>query len=235
MTDKKDNIQSILSELRKVLSGLTKGQEKEETPGQSKPEESEQVAQPVEETQPVAQTADATAGRQQEQKVTTWTPPVSVPGPTPAPPVSPVPVTAPATVAGVQPSEETQEPAPETPVEGQVRFTCFYPVGKENVKDEFIKTLIDVIKKTSKRPLELKDIFDTGVDPFTVNWEELARKCRSKKIEAVFLIHSEGYDPIDLKNKFVALGLFFHAISLGQVARKITYIDLAVELMLRHK
>ena len=122
-----------------------------------------------------------------------------------------------------------------TPPESILKFACFYPVNQNDVKEIFLKNLVEVIRKTTKKPFYLQRVLELAFDPFTTNWEMVAQKCKSEQVETIFLIHPEGFNVLDLKNKFAGLGIGFQSIFITQLSRKITYVDLVIELMLTRK
>ncbi|OGS19630.1 MAG: hypothetical protein A3J83_04885 [Elusimicrobia bacterium RIFOXYA2_FULL_40_6] len=118
--------------------------------------------------------------------------------------------------------------------EGSLKFACFFPTGKEDLKETFIANLIDVFKKTSKKPVTPENVLELGVDVFSIEWKDLINKCREKSVKVIFLVHPEGYDPAEIKNKTLGAGIFFYSIPAVHINRKLTYVDLVIELML-HK
>ncbi|MFH0807931.1 MAG: hypothetical protein V2A57_05910, partial [Elusimicrobiota bacterium] len=118
--------------------------------------------------------------------------------------------------------------------EGMLKFACFYPIGKEDLKEAFISNLVDVFKKTSKKPITPESVLELGVDVFSTEWKDLISKCREKDVKVIFMVHPEGYDPAEIKNKILGAGIFFYSIPAVHINRKLTYVDLVIELIL-HK
>ncbi|MBU0951220.1 MAG: hypothetical protein KKH91_00105 [Elusimicrobia bacterium] len=248
--DDKENLQNVLSELKKVLGGLTK-------------EEKEQVVEKIEKklgevgslfypNTKVPVSAPDPALKQETQKT------ISIQRITPAKPAAP-------TAGGSSFKPIFREPAPsvddvaiaqapqiikskaegvvvelpkQTPLpkiqEGMLKFACFYPIGKEDLKEAFISNLVDVFKKTSKKPITPESVLELGVDVFSTEWKDLISKCREKDVKVIFMVHPEGYDPAEIKNKILGAGIFFYSIPAVHINRKLTYVDLVIELIL-HK
>lgn len=74
-----------------------------------------------------------------------------------------------------------------------------------------------------------------AIDTASVVWEDLIKKCVENKVQTVFLIHTDKFDSYELKNKFTDLGIFFQSIPVSQLERRITYVDMVIELMLTKK
>jgi len=131
-------------------------------------------------------------------------------------------------VPQVQPPVETKTK------EEALSFACFYPAGQNDLKDTFAKNLVDVFKKTSKKPGVPECALECGIDILTIDWKQMIDLCREKQVKDIFVIHPDGYDPSEIKNRIQGTGIFFYAIPVTQINRKLTYVDLVIELML-HK
>ncbi|MEW6040707.1 MAG: hypothetical protein AB1633_04225, partial [Elusimicrobiota bacterium] len=177
--------------------------------------------------------------------------PASVPASPPAadspqpvvqPPTPPPTLTTPVTIKQVIVAPAPPQPpgapvqqvqaAPPAASPNAIRFAIYCTKGQVSEKDLFLKTLIDITKKTSKKPLEMEKIIDEEIDVFSVDWEQVIENIKTNGVSVVFLIHPETYDSVDLKNKFGAFKLFFEGIQASKVSKKITYVDLVIELML---
>ena len=212
MPEKNDDLESILTELKDALSGFSKEEKKQIEQKIEKKIEDLRVPQPP---QVITQTAP---------------PPPQPKAPVPAPPPPPVQVTQ------KQETLSVKQPQPEVP-EGTIvlKTACLYPKGQSQTKDVLINNIVEASKKSSKKPLYLDNVFELEVDPFNANWVEVAKKCVAARIEAVFLIHQIEFDSHGLKDKFGALGIFFTGIFVDSLNKRMTYIDLVIELSLSKK
>jgi hypothetical protein len=111
-------------------------------------------------------------------------------------------------------------------------YAIFYPTTNPESSETFRKNLLNVVKKTSKKPLYFRRVMKGAVDIVSAAWEGLIKKCTENKAQAVFLIHTDKFDSYELKNKFTDLGIFFQSIPVSQLERRITYVDMVIELML---
>ncbi|MFN3966207.1 MAG: hypothetical protein ACK4JE_00710 [Endomicrobiia bacterium] len=119
--------------------------------------------------------------------------------------------------------------------ENLLRYAYLYSSGEENSKEIFVSNLNEIIKRTSKKPLVLNCVFEETIVPFNVDWNEIIKKCQEKRVNVLFLVCSQDFDYIEIKNKFNSAGILFYVILSSQLNKKITYIDLAVELILSKK
>jgi hypothetical protein len=156
----------------------------------------------------------------------------------PAPPVpiqeAPVPqAIPPARTEFDETKESLGEDFPENTV--VLNYAIFYPKEKPESNDIFTKNLMDVVKKTSKKPLHFRRVLRAVVDVHTADWETVINKCAESKAQAVFLIHTEKLDTFELKDRLNEMEIFFQALPVSQLDKRITYVDLVIELMLTKK
>jgi len=133
------------------------------------------------------------------------------------------------------PVEAKSKPVKEEPIpedKNLLQYALIYPFGQENPKESFSSNFAEVIKKTVKKPFVPYCVFDEPVNPSDVNWEEIIRKCQDNKINALFLVYSLECDYTKVKDRFNSVGIFFQPIHLSQLNKKMTYVDLAIELIL---
>jgi len=247
----KDDIKSVLSELKKVLSDL----KKEEATGQSdiqQQPESQIQPRPTENLsekeksvpiskRPVKIPVPAQPKTQIQQSVSEKKPDNHIESMQKNEPEQIVPKQKP-TVIEIKLSESKKE-QPEVPVEtisasikqehnlpdeSLLKYILLYPFGQENSKETFVSNFAEVIKKTVKKQLVPFCALAEPINPSTVNWNEIIKKCQENKIDALFLVHVQDYDYSEIKNRFNSVGIFFHVILFSQVNKKITYVDLAV-------
>ncbi len=233
MAEEKNELKSVLSELKKILADL----KKEETAEQSK-------------IQPEKQHPNTTESSPERPKSI---PIVKKPAQRPIPVQPKQQIYQPQPETKLESEKPIKEPKPPeleqkqtTPVvpveqkpiiseENLLRCALFYPPGQENSKETFMSNLDEIIRKTSKKPLVPHCIFEEPLETSTANWPEIIKKCQQKNVSAAFLVYSQDYDYSEIKNKFNSAGIFFHGILFSQLNKKITYIDLAVELILSKK
>ena len=134
--------------------------------------------------------------------------------------------------------EELSEPDEEIPETGIIiNYAIFYPAEKPGSIETFSKNLVDIVKKTSKKPFYLKKVLrgELKGDGQPVNWDPAIKKCAGLHVSAVFLIYMEKSDFHDTEEKFSSSGIFFQTISHTQLERRISYVDMVIELMLTKK
>ena len=188
--------------------------------------------QPVEPAAPTAASAAAHAAPEQEKP--SVKPSVTAPEEkaSPAPVVQATPQIIKSNAAGVM--VELPKQSSLSAKEGTLKFACFFPAGQDEQKETFLKNLLDVFKKTSKKPVTPENVLELGIDVISVNWKEIMQKCREKEARVIFLIYADEYDPAEIKNTVLGSGMFFYGIQVSHINRKLTYVDLVIELML-HK
>lgn len=228
MTEKED-IQKVLSELRKVLAGLSGDEEIEhaaapqaEAPAEREIPEKSQAAG----TAATATPADVTVAQipQAEVQMKRATASVGLPAQGEVQK---------GTAAPAQPGAEPVQPV--VPSKDVLRYAVYFTQDQAAGKDLFLKNITEFMQKTSKKLLALEKSEEEQIDVFSVNWEKVMEKAKASGTEAVFLIHPDGFDSVDLKNKFSAYKLLFESVQESKVNKKITYIDLVIELMLANK
>lgn len=115
-----------------------------------------------------------------------------------------------------------------------VTYAIFYLEYSENNKQKFLNSLNETIKKSTKKNIYLKKIF---LKPYnlSINWDEVLSELKSKSPDVIFFIHSIKFDTGIVVEKFSKLNFPFHTILDTNLDKKITYIDLAIQIMLLEK
>lgn len=256
MTEKED-LQSIISELKKILSDSKK---EEKPPSQlteeiSSPSSVEpQVAGELKpsEITPDLKIPETYAQTPEFPSITTSleemeiSPEVKIPEVPDMPPStveSPGVVETPIAVESEQPpvltSAEVLPPAKEqVPSENLLQIALLYPIDKPELKDKFVNNLFEVAKRTSKKPFEVKIALQQEVDLSSIHslasqLDENIKDFVRKKINAVVLISPENFKTNTIQEKFSSAGLYFQSISFEKLDKKITYLDILIELMLQ--
>ncbi|MBK8575379.1 MAG: hypothetical protein IPN90_06790 [Elusimicrobia bacterium] len=116
-----------------------------------------------------------------------------------------------------------------------LRISIFYPAGQEPVMDQFLKTLIDVAQKKSRRPTSFQVALSVPTAISLENSTEWIWKSKTSGSDIFFVILPEGagieiLDP--LVGEAQAAGLRCFLVPSAEVASKLLYMDLMVELMM---
>jgi hypothetical protein len=161
-----------------------------------------------------------------------YTPPAQLPSPS-APLVPPP-------VVPISAINETPPPVPVLqaikPDDNSVlRISIFYPADQEPLMDQFLKTLIDVAQKKSKRPTAFQVAFSVPAVISLENSTEWIWKAKTSGSDIFFVILPEGLgseimDPV--VGEAQAAGLRCFLVPQAEVASKLLYMDLMVELMM---
>jgi hypothetical protein len=132
------------------------------------------------------------------------------------------------------PEIDTEEKNISAPI---INFAFIYPESTTEVKENFINNMSDVIKKTSKKSFYFKCIMEERYENIfnDINWDVLIENCVKENIKVIFIISLEKIDLSQIIDRFNQLGLFVQVLLVPQLSRRITYIDLVIEMMLAKK
>jgi hypothetical protein len=156
-------------------------------------------------------------------------------------PVEPVPIVEPWASAPAAPLPEVgvpppPPPAPSKPDDGAtLRISVFYPSGQDQAKDLFMNTLIDVAQKKSRRPTSFLVALSVPTTIALENSTEWIWKAKTSGSDLFFVILPDGLgsellDP--LVGEALSAGLRCFLVPQIEIASKLLYMDLMVELMM---
>ena len=126
-------------------------------------------------------------------------------------------------------------PAPKPDDGSIIRISVFYPSGQDQAKDQFMNTLIDVAQKKSKRPTSFHVALSIPTVIAVENSTEWIWKAKTSGSDIFFVIlpeelGSESMDP--LVGEALSAGLRCFLVPQIEIASKLLYMDLMVELMM---
>lgn len=149
-----------------------------------------------------------------------------------APPSAPTePVVPPPPSVAVEPAP----PSVKTEDSAALRLSIFYPTGQESVMNHFLTTLTEVAQKKSKRPTAFQVALSVPTEVALENSTEWIWKAKTSGSDIFFVILPEGVgseimDP--LVGEALSAGLRCFIVPQSEVASKLLYMDLMVELMM---
>lgn len=133
------------------------------------------------------------------------------------------------------PAPPVTDPSPKAEDGSIIRISVFYPTGQEQAKDQFMNTLIDVAQKKSKRPTSFQMALSVPTVIVVENSTEWIWKAKTIGSDIFFVIlpeelGSESMDP--LVGEALSAGLRCFLVPQAEIASKLLYMDLMVELMM---
>ena len=122
----------------------------------------------------------------------------------------------------------------------EITIGYLFPVKDKQKFNIFMDTLSDVEKVTSKKPIELKTIFNQEYDPFDkgLTLSSVVRIFKNHKIETLVLLTpdsrmiSKEKEIIEELKKRLKRKVLFKIIPLPRIGKRSIYLDLIVDIAL---
>lgn len=116
-----------------------------------------------------------------------------------------------------------------------IRYACFYPVNQPDIEDVFNDNLLNIPKNFSKTPIICEKVHTQAVNLSDIDWQKLLSDSKERNAEVIFLLHPDDYEISELKDDIAEAGFVFYSVPISQLARRMIYIEIILDLMMIKK